>query len=1063
MSQPKFTSKRVGYLAASQSYDDKTDVTLLATHLIRKDMTSANQFEAGVAASCLANICTPELAKDLAADVVTMLNSGRPYVRKKACLVLYKIFLRFPDALRPSFQRLKEKLEDPEPSVQAAAVNVICELSRKNPKNYIGLAPVLFKLLTSSQSNWMLIKLVKLFGALLPIEPRLGKKLAGPLSNLISTTPAMSLLYECIQTCTLGLGDHVPTIKLCLTKLRLFVEDSDQNLKYLGLLALNNIIKVQPKAVAEHRDLVMNCLDDEDVNIRLRALDLLEGMVSKKNLIEIVRKLLDHLDKADSMSYKDAVTEKIILVCSKDSYKYLTDFEWYIAVLAELARSPNMKHGVMISGQFMDLIIRVPILRPVGVKLMATLLKDARFFSENPQEGGNCEVLYAAGWVVGEFCSEHIKDHLAALESLLVPSAATLPAHIQGVYMQAVVKIFGVLVGDGSAAPVVQNLLDPTESVASSSKPVDQGKANAAIKILQERLPLYTQSSHLEVQERACFAMELVNIYLETNGAIGPEIRQLFAEPLNPVKHNSWKAIKVPDGLNLDEWINEPPAPISDKFEDTGNFDFLKPEMEQWEKTIGLPSEEELARRQEYKAARPKNPWLLDANVKADPREDEDLSPLRKLPSDIIAEIDSSVDFVKPGHRSSKNKKPQKYTVLKVEDVGGEDNNTVGQDEDKTGLHADLDLNAPLRAEEQFRAATHRVVAAAPAKADKKKTRKTSATGDKAEKTTKKKGTKSVTNGKKSSKASKEGSGNLLDLGGFDSIGTPPVTPVAPVAEVKESRQVKESKKKSTKSTTTKKTSTKKSSKSTTSSANQSNLLDVPTGLPASPPPQKQANKFRPLCQDDQIGAVYEIRVSPSDPRRFLCAFAFKNVGSAPISDLKVDVRGTLNVKMSGPSPSLTNFVLQPGQANTHDIFFDVGSFEQLQKIGGLLSYTAGYPRTLEFQLVLPSSAFVVPVALPKEEFFTLLGEGQFASQATTVRYDGDFNAVVVALAVALHSELVTTDERGAALYGKTTQGHHVATYIKMGNPAQVMLRCSSAPLAMSLVGEIQALFPSRV
>jgi AP-3 complex subunit delta-1 len=106
--------------------------------------------------------------------VVSMLNSSRPYIRKKACLVLYKIFLRFPDALRPSFGRLKEKLEDPDSgykrfdigllcaAVQSAAVNVICELARKNPKNYIGLSPTLFKILTSSTNNWMLIKIIKL-------------------------------------------------------------------------------------------------------------------------------------------------------------------------------------------------------------------------------------------------------------------------------------------------------------------------------------------------------------------------------------------------------------------------------------------------------------------------------------------------------------------------------------------------------------------------------------------------------------------------------------------------------------------------------------------------------------------------------------------------------------------------------------------------------------------------------------------------------------------------------------------------------------------------------------
>lgn len=43
-----------------------------------------------------------------------------------------------------------------------AAVNVICELARKNAKNYLPLAPQLYKLLTTSNNNWMLIKIIKL-------------------------------------------------------------------------------------------------------------------------------------------------------------------------------------------------------------------------------------------------------------------------------------------------------------------------------------------------------------------------------------------------------------------------------------------------------------------------------------------------------------------------------------------------------------------------------------------------------------------------------------------------------------------------------------------------------------------------------------------------------------------------------------------------------------------------------------------------------------------------------------------------------------------------------------
>ena len=46
--------------------------------------------------------------------------------------------------------------------VQSAAVNVICELARKNPQNYLSLAPLFFKLMTSSSNNWVLIKIIKL-------------------------------------------------------------------------------------------------------------------------------------------------------------------------------------------------------------------------------------------------------------------------------------------------------------------------------------------------------------------------------------------------------------------------------------------------------------------------------------------------------------------------------------------------------------------------------------------------------------------------------------------------------------------------------------------------------------------------------------------------------------------------------------------------------------------------------------------------------------------------------------------------------------------------------------
>src|SRR5260370_5400892 len=68
-----------------------------------------------------------------------------------------------------------------------------------------------------------------------PHEPRLVKKLQPPIKELISTTSAISLLYECVHTCIVGgmlrhtSGDSLA--ELCVTKLAAFLQDSDQNCK----------------------------------------------------------------------------------------------------------------------------------------------------------------------------------------------------------------------------------------------------------------------------------------------------------------------------------------------------------------------------------------------------------------------------------------------------------------------------------------------------------------------------------------------------------------------------------------------------------------------------------------------------------------------------------------------------------------------------------------------------------------------------------------------------------------------------------------------------------------
>jgi len=72
MSSPKFTHKRIGYLAASQSFHSDLELLMLTTNMVRKDLSSQNQYEAGVALSSLACFVSPDLARDLSNDIMTL-------------------------------------------------------------------------------------------------------------------------------------------------------------------------------------------------------------------------------------------------------------------------------------------------------------------------------------------------------------------------------------------------------------------------------------------------------------------------------------------------------------------------------------------------------------------------------------------------------------------------------------------------------------------------------------------------------------------------------------------------------------------------------------------------------------------------------------------------------------------------------------------------------------------------------------------------------------------------------------------------------------------------------
>ncbi|KAA8892884.1 adaptin N terminal region-domain-containing protein [Sphaerosporella brunnea] len=624
MSSPKFRQKRVGYLAAVQSFRLDTDVLMLTTNLIKKDLYSPSVPEMSLAINGLSHIVSPSLAVDLAPDLVSKLTHSSPHVRKKAIPVLYKCFLQSPELLRTCWPRLRDCLNDEDSSVVSATVNIVCELARRNPKNYLPLAPQLFKLLTDGGNNWMTIKLIKLFATLTPLEPRLIKKLVPPITNLIRTTPAMSLLYECISGLISGgllegiqdTAEGEDLASVCVTKLRGFLVEGDSNLKYVGLIALTKLVKTHAHLVCQHHDVVLDCIDDEDISIRYRALELVVGMVNSDSLSAIVGKLMRQLKPAsreyvelegpeesedeDDMQeevmnprkhqkggvvllelpedYKHAIIDRVVEMCSRNMYANISDFEWYLDVLLQLIRyspaAPSMVDhlgdeeeepevvlsrrdvGEIIGRELRNVAVRVRSVRPEAVRCAEILVQgqDGVFPAAG---GGGKRVLGAAGWVVGEYASL-LTNPTSTFDALVHASSSSPPSDILAIYIQAAAKIYASLTGSDSVdwAP----------------------ERKAYVSLLTERIVRFleplTTSPSLEVQERAVEFLELFRVASEAISAqpamhddseqqyeppllLTQAVPSLFSgQELNPVAPRAQRKVPLPPRLDLDEPIN---------------------------------------------------------------------------------------------------------------------------------------------------------------------------------------------------------------------------------------------------------------------------------------------------------------------------------------------------------------------------------------------------------------------------------------------------------------------------------------------------------------------------
>ncbi|KAL7091623.1 hypothetical protein ACP275_12G117200 [Erythranthe tilingii] len=366
-----FPEKRIGYLGLMLLLDERQEVLMLVTNSIKQDLNHTNQYIVGLALCALGNICSAEMARDLAPEVERLLQFRDPNIRKKAALCTIRIIKKVPDLaenfINPAASLLKEKHH----GVLLTGVQLctdMCKVSTEaleyfRKKCIDGLVKVLKDLTNSPYAPeydvsgiadpFLHIRLIKLLHVLGQGDADASDTMNDILAQVATKTESNknagnAILYECVAT-IMSIEYNGGLRVLAVNILGRFLSSRDNNSRYVALNMLMRAITLDSQAVQRHRATIVECVKDSDASIRKRALELVYLLVNDSNVKALTKELIDYLEVSDP-EFKEDLTAKICSILEKFS----PEKKWYIdqmvKVLSEAGNyvKDDVWHGLIV-------------------------------------------------------------------------------------------------------------------------------------------------------------------------------------------------------------------------------------------------------------------------------------------------------------------------------------------------------------------------------------------------------------------------------------------------------------------------------------------------------------------------------------------------------------------------------------------------------------------------------------------------------------------------------------------------------------------------------------------
>jgi uncharacterized protein (UPF0147 family) len=411
-----FAEKRVGYLGLMILLDERQEVTMLVTNSIKNDLAHKNHFVVGLALCSLGNICTAEMARDVAPEVAGLLSSKSSYVRKKAALCAIRVVKKVPELSDGFAAGASDLLADRHHGVLLCAVSLAIQLCRVDPAHlptFRAHVPTLVRILKSlihsgysaehdvggHADPFLQAKLLRFLTVLGSGDAEASDQMSDVLANVASNTDGSknagcAILYEAVNA-IVGVESIGGLRVLAVNILGRFLAGRDNNARYVALNALSKVVQRDAQAVQRHRHTIVECVKDSDVTIRRSALQLVYNLVNEKNIETLARELLEYLAVADE-EFKGDLAKRISQLVAT----FAPNPRWHVDTMCDLL----VRGGSHVADEecraFVRLLTRLE--EPLRGYAARALFRAAC------EERSHFQLLAVAAWVLGEYGDEGV-------------------------------------------------------------------------------------------------------------------------------------------------------------------------------------------------------------------------------------------------------------------------------------------------------------------------------------------------------------------------------------------------------------------------------------------------------------------------------------------------------------------------------------------------------------------------------------------------------------------------------------------------------------------------------